>query len=206
MFAGYPVGGRQLRLRYFWNAQIGPGQPDSPPLEATMNEEYPVDESYRVSTLADSELTEDDVLALWAKETGIPGPEARKRVHEVQLVAVKEGRLAGVATSYLKRNELLRMDLWHYRTYVAVADRHSNLAGRLALAGRDHLERQFVEGTDTRASGIAMEIENEGLKTYFNRALWMPLNFTFIGTNNIGQHVRVHYFPGARVPLPEPAS
>jgi hypothetical protein len=201
-FAGYLVDGRLLRLRYFWNAKIGPGPPDSPRLEDTMDEDYPVDPSYRVVPLAESGLTNDDVLALWSHEAGIPDPEARRRVHEVQLVAVKEGRLAGVSTAYIKRNEQLRMDLWHYRTYVAVDDRHSNLAGRLALAGRDHLERQFVEGEDTRAAGMAMEIENEGLKTYFNRALWLPLNFTFIGTNSIGQHVRVRYFPGARAPLP----
>jgi hypothetical protein len=47
---------------------------------------------------------------------------------------------------------------------------------------------------------MAMEIENEGLKTYFNRALWLPLNFKFIGENAHRQHVRVHYFPGVRVP------
>jgi hypothetical protein len=94
------------------------------------------------------------------------------------------------------------MDLWHYRTYVAIAGRHQNLMGRLALAVRDHLEQRFVDGEDTRAVGMAYEIENEGLKTYFNRALWLPLNCYFIGSNAKGDHVRVHYFPGARVPLP----
>jgi hypothetical protein len=201
-FAGYLEDGTQLRLRYFWNAKIGPGPPDSPRLEDTMDEDYPVDPSYRVVRLAESGLTNDDVLALWSHETGMADAEARRRVHEVQLVAVKEGRLAGVSTAYIQRNEQLRMDLWHYRTFVVAADRRSNLAGRLALAGRDHLEREFEEGADTRAPGMAMEIENEGLKTYFNRALWLPLNFNFIGTNSIGQHVRVHYFPGARVPAP----
>ena len=51
--------------------------------------------------------------------------------------------------------------------------------------------------------GRAMEVvyDDEGLKTYFNRALWLPLNFNFIGENKRGDHVRVHYFPGARVPL-----
>jgi hypothetical protein len=67
---------------------------------------------------------------------------------------------------------------------------------------RDHLEQRFVDGEDTRATGMAYEIENDGLKSYFNRALWLPLRCYFIGANSRGDHVRVHYFRGARVPLP----
>ncbi len=202
-YAGYREDGSQLRLRYFWNAKIGPGPDNSPPLEDTMNEEYPVGERYRAVRLAESGLTADDVLALWERETGLAEAEARRRVHEVELVAVSEdGRLAGVSTAYISRNQQLRMDFWHYRTFVAEADRHGNLAGRLALAGRDELERRYVDGEDIRAAGLAMEVENEGLKTYFNRALWLPLGLNFIGENKQGAHVRVRFFPGARAPLP----
>jgi hypothetical protein len=203
VFAGYLDDGSQLRLRYFWNAKIGAGPPNSPPLEDTMDETYPVGEEFKVAPLGESEATAEDVLALWSRETGIPPADARRRVHEVQLVATKVGEgLVGVSTAYIQRNTRLRMDLWHYRTYVAVAARHSNLAGRLALAGQEHLRRRFVAGEDVRAPGMAMEVENEGLKTYFNRALWLPLNFHFIGKTAHGAHLRVHYFPGARVPLP----
>jgi hypothetical protein len=203
VFAGYLEDGSQLRLRYFWNAKIGAGPPNSPPLEDTMDETYPVGEEFHVAPLGESEATAEDVLALWSRETGIPDADARRRVHQVQLVATKKGEgLVGVSTAYIQRNARLRMDLWHYRTYVAVAARHSNLAGRLALAVQDHLRRRFVDGEDTQAPGMAMEIENEGLRTYFNRALWLPLNFHFIGETAAGAHVRVHYFPGARVPLP----
>jgi hypothetical protein len=202
-YAGYLPDGAQLRLRYFWNAKISPGPPDSPPLEQTMDEEYPIDESYRVVPLAESGLTADDVLALWARETGIPEADAQSRVHEVQLVAVnRDGGLAGVSTAYIRRNPQLNMNHWHYRTYVAVAERENNLMGRLALAVRDHLEGRFVTGDDTRAAGIVMEVENQGLRTYFNRALWLPLGMYFIGENPNGAHVRVRYFPGARAPLP----
>jgi hypothetical protein len=202
-FAGYLDDSSQLRLRYFWNAKIGPGPPNSPNLEATKDEEYPVGKEFQVAPLDESGVAPEDVLALWARETGIPPEDARRRVHEVQLVATKEGEgLVGISTAYIQRNAKLRLDLWHYRTYVAVSARHSNLAARLALAVRDHLERRFVDGEDTRAAGMLMEIENEGLKTYFNRALWLPLNFNFIGENANRDHVRVHYFPGARVPAP----
>jgi hypothetical protein len=203
-FASYLDDGSQLRLRYFWNAKIGPGPDNSPPLEATMDETYPVGDEYRVLQFAESPITPDDVLALWARETGIPEADARQRVHQVQLVAVnKHDDLAGISSAYIQRNAQLRMDLWHYRTFVAMAARHSNLAGRLALAVRDRLEQRFVDGQDTQAPGMAMEIENQGLKTYFNRALWLPLNFPFIGEAANGAHVRVHYFPGARAPLPD---
>jgi hypothetical protein len=33
-----------------------------------------------------------------------------------------------------------------------------------------------------------------------------PLQAMFIGENERGSHVRVHYFPGALAPEPEPAS
>ena len=168
-----------------------------------MNEEYPIDERYRVLPIAESDITEEDVLALWQRETGIAEADARKRVHEVQLVAVNaDGHLAGISTAYVQRSRPLGMDLWHYRTYVAVDERHGNLMARLALAVRDLLEERFVEGEDTRASGMAYEVENQGLKSYFNRALWLPLDAQFIGENKQGAHLRVRYFPGARAPLP----
>jgi hypothetical protein len=202
-FAGYTEDGSQLRIRYFWNAKIAPGPPNSPPLEETMNETYPLGEGYEVRPFPESGITPEDVLELWARETGISAGEARKRVNQVQLVAVNEsGGLAGISTAYVQRNAQLRMDLWHYRTYVAVAERNHSLSGRLALAVRDHLEQRFITGEDTRAAGMAFEVENEGLKSYFNRALWLPLNFPFIGENSRGAHVRVHFFPGARVPPP----
>ena len=44
------------------------------------------------------------------------------------------------------------------------------------------------------------EVENEGLKRHFDDALSLPTDFTFIGENQRGDHVRVHYFPGALAP------
>jgi hypothetical protein len=42
------------------------------------------------------------------------------------------------------------------------------------------------------------EVENEGLKRHFDDAL--PTDFTFLGENQRGDHVRVHYLPGALAP------
>ncbi len=40
------------------------------------------------------------------------------------------------------------------------------------------------------------------MKRHLNNAYWPPSDFTFIGENQRGHHRRVHYFPGARVPIP----
>jgi hypothetical protein len=58
---------------------------------------------------------------------------------------------------------------------------------------------------DPRGIGIIYEVENEGLKRHFPLALWLPTEFTFIGENAKGDHVRVHYFPGALAPKPDQA-
>ena len=88
------------------------------------------------------------------------------------------------------------MDLWYFRTFVAAAQRHGHVATQLTFHNRDLLEQRFVSGEDTRAPGVAFELENEGMRRYYNRAVWLPADFVFIGDNQRGDPVRVHYFPG----------
>jgi hypothetical protein len=205
MYAGYLDDGRQVRLRYFWGAAIGPGLPESPSLDETRRHEYPLEERYRIVPLGDSpECTAEDVIRLWAREEALPDPEeAERRASEVSLVAAdRDEGVVGVSSVYLQRSEQLRMDIWHYRTYVASAHRMSNLSAQLIFHNRDLMEQRFTNGEDTRAGGILFELENVGMKSYFNRALWLPADFTFIGETELGAHVRVHYFPGATVPAP----
>ena len=106
----------------------------------------------------------------------------------------------GVSSAYLQRSDQLKMDLWHQRAFVSRDHRHSSVAAHLATGGRDLLEQRFRSGEDTRGAGIAWEVENEELKRYFNRAHWVWTDFTFIGENARGDHVRVHFFEGAEVP------
>ena len=119
-------------------------------------------------------------------------------MNEVLLVATDPGgEPVGVSTAYLQRNEQLRMDLWHYRAFVASGHRMTNVAQILARDGRDELQQRFVTGRDARAGGILYEVENEAVKRHAPYALWRRLDFLFIGENARGDHVRVHYFPGA---------
>jgi hypothetical protein len=202
MLAGNLDDGRQVRIRYFWGAAIGPALPNSPTLDETRELDMRREDRYRIERFDETaEVTADDVLALWEREGVVAAEEAQKRVHEVHLVAVERDEgVVGVSSAYLQRNPQLRMDLWYYRAFVARAHRMSNLAVLLAVNGRELLERRFVDGEDRRVAGVAYEVENDGLKRYFNKALWLPTDFTFIGENERGDHVRVHYFRGANAP------
>ena len=163
-----------------------------------------LDEGYRVELFDEQDtIGPDDVLELWSREGAVPEIEAKRRLPEVHLVGITdEGELAGLSTARIRRNDQLHMDLWFYRAFVAKGHRMSNLAVTLALQGRDLLQERFVSGKDPRAAGIYYDVENEGLKRYFNEAVWYPLRFVFIGENPEGAHVRVWYFPGALAPEP----
>lgn len=210
MFAGYTPDDRQVRIRYFWGATVGPGLPESPSLDEAMAQDTPLEDRYRIEPLAENTaIGSEDVLALWEREGVLPGPMARERVKQVNLVAIKgEREVAGVSTVYLEHSLQLRMDLWHYRTFVGSAHRHTNVARHLISGNRDLLERRFTSGEDTRAPGMIFALENEGMQRHLNTALWAHSRFVFIGEDQHGRHIRVYYFPGARVPLPRstPAS
>jgi hypothetical protein len=208
LFAGYTPDDRQVRIRYFWGAKIGPGHPNSPSTDEQRDVDYSLEDRYRIEMLGESSsVSADDVLAFWKRERAIDEDKALRRVHEVKLVAITgDHEVAGVSTLYLERNPQLRMDLWNYRTFVGDAHRMSNLAAQLIIRNRDLLERRFVSGEDTRAQGVLFDLENEGMQRHLNNAYWPPSDFTFIGENRHGHHRRVHYFPGARVPVPVTAS
>ena len=203
-FAGYTEDGRQLRVRYFEDALVGPGLPNSQSMSETRRIDYSLGDRYRVERFGEAgSVTADDVLALWEREGAMPEAEAQRRVHEVLHVVTERGDgLVALSTAYLERNPQLRMDLWYFRTFVAPAHRHTHVATQLTFHNRDLLERRFLSGEDTRATGVAFELEHVGMRMYYNRAVWDPADFTFIGENQRGDHVRVHYFPGARVPAP----
>jgi hypothetical protein len=158
----------------------------------------------RIDLFAEQDLvSEQDVVDLWTTEGRLSAEEARRRLDELLLVATAPGRqLAGIATTFLKRHDQLRAELWHYRTLVAESHRQTNVALAMALAARDHFVQRFISGEDRRGIGIIFEIENEILKQFEPKAVWPRTGFVFIGETPLGAHVRVHYFPGALAPEP----
>ena len=199
LYAGYLADGRQVRIRWFLGARASGPQP-------VLGFAPTLDRAYEIAPLAGHvAVGADDVVALWEREAAIPTEEARRRVDEVLLVATRKDaprEPIGICTVYLDRNDQLGMDLWHLRVFVATAHRMSYAAWALAMVAQDHLQQRWVSNLDDRAAGIVFEVEHEGLKTRFDEAVWIPLDFAFIGENERGDHVRVHFFPGAVAPLP----
>lgn len=68
------------------------------------------------------------------------------------------------------------------------------------MTGRDHPRERFVKRRGHACGGGDLEGGERRLKRHFDDALWLPTDFTFIGENQRGDHVRVHYFPGALAP------
>jgi hypothetical protein len=195
LYAGYTAEGRQVRIRWFETAMVRP---------AVMELRTALEPGYRVEVYADQTDVDDDaIVGLWTREGILAPDEARRRVGEVLLVATHEGEPVGVVTTFLGHNPQLGLDLWYYRTFVAAEHRRSRVAWALMLVARDHLQQRYVSGADTRAAGIGFNVENEAIRRRANDAGWdRPLDFTMVGENERGEHVRVHYFPGAPAPPP----
>jgi len=190
IYAGYLADGRQVRLAYYSAALSASTWPVPPEFDL-------------VPFAAQDTIGADDVIEMWTSAGVLPLAEARRRVDELQLVAIdKQGDLAGVSTRYLQHNEQLRMDLWYFRAFVAPAYRQSFAATLLAVRGREQLSEAYVSGRDTRAAGMIMEIESELLRRLFPNAVWFPADVIYIADAPNGSHVRVHYFPGALAPEP----
>src|SRR4051812_3320033 len=76
MFAGYTPDDRQVRIRYFEDAVIGPGLPDSQSVSETRAIDYSLGDRYRVEPFSQTDdVTPDDVLALWERERAMPKDE-----------------------------------------------------------------------------------------------------------------------------------
>jgi hypothetical protein len=196
MYAGYLPDGRQLRIRYFEGSVVGAPRP-------VVDFGTGVDRAYRIDVFGEqAAVGADAVVELWSREGALEPDEARRRVDEVLLVATHESgpEPVAVATAYIDRNEQLGMDLWHLRAFVAEAHRFTRTGWTMLMIARDHLQQRFVGGQDVRAGGIVLELENEGLMHRFDEAIWLPADFTYIGENARGDHVRVHFFPGALAP------
>lgn len=201
IFAGRLADGREVRVRWFWDAPAEPGLPNSLKLDDSVAMDWSIGERYRVEPYRGDAETADQILALWAREAAVPDvEEARRRVHETLNVVIdRDEGVVALSTAYIRRSRQLDLDLWYFRTFVSSAHRNTHIATQLTMHNRDLLEQRFLSGEDTRAAGVAFELENPGMRKYINTAIWQPVDFIFIGNNERGVPIRVHYFPGARV-------
>ena len=100
---------------------------------------------------------------------GGPAPGARGPPVAIE----RDEGVVGVSTAYLQHSAQLRMDFWYYRVFVAG---RTAIATWVCCAGDARAESPRAalreRGGHPRRAGIVFEIENEGLKRYFNKALW----------------------------------
>lgn len=195
-----PATGDHLRVRYFAGAIVVEPLPEIVPIfpPERWGSVFPLDERYTIRSFHESDVP--DVLALWAAE-GMPASEARRRVHEVVLVATDEDRsLAGVWTAYLVHQRQLRLDVWALRVFVARPHRRSALAVHLSNHGFGVVEERMAAGAP--GAGMLLEMEDVWLRRAFPRAIGPFRPFVFIGDKPDGTTVYVHYAPGALAPVP----
>jgi hypothetical protein len=206
IYAGHTPEGSQVRVRWFWEATAEPGLPNSLTLDQSMAMDWSIDERYRVEPYSGDPEIASAIVAMWARERAVqPAEEAQRRVHEaINVVIDREDGVVAVSTAFVRRNAQLDLNLWYFRTFVSSPHRNTHIATQLTMHNRDLLEQRFVSGDDTRAAGVAFELENPGMRKYINSAIWQPVDFIYIGDNDRGVPVRVHYFPGARVPAAPP--
>jgi hypothetical protein len=158
---------------------------------------------YRIELFAEQDtVRHEELIEMWERDGAVPPAVSGRRVHQVLFVAISpDGEPASVNSAYLERDPQLAMDLWFIRTFTARDHRMRNLGLALLLRARDHFDREFAEGRETRGSGLGFEIENVGLRVHGD-ATGYPVGATFVGINHRGNPLWVRYFPGVLVPEP----
>jgi len=143
----------------------------------------------------------EEIVDFWIEEKAIPQREiAEKRVDEVCLIARDaENKIISVNTVYKQYSPELKNYFYYYRTFVCPRARKYNVIGEMLFNTIDRLEERFAEKIDNETIGIFLEVENKDLKKRFNQAIWPSSNFVYVGTNQKGDHLRVHYFKNALI-------
>jgi predicted GNAT family acetyltransferase len=124
--------------------------------------------------------------------------EAMERAEEVVFVVRSLGRkIVGICTAKEIFSKRLNNFVYFYRTMIDPDHRKIGLAMDLLMKTRDFLEARFVEGTEEKAIGILLTMENEEMNATFRQAVCPKTGFIFMGFNRNGHQVRVYYFRGA---------
>lgn len=143
----------------------------------------------------------DKAIARWTDDGVVSPGEAKKRARQLLMVATSrsDGTVAGMATTYLQTQPVLRLPLWHMRAYVAPEFRKQEIGMQMLFATVDFHKSQYESGADRSGCGLYMEIENPHIKKYRNEAIWPTTRLAFVGLNAKGDHCRACYFDGARL-------
>ena len=155
-----------------------------------------------------SESCQEEVVRFWAAESALQEREGRQRAPQLLVVARDpDDRVAAVSTAVPILVEQLGFECFYFRTFVGRAHRIRGLGStgivqQMLLKSHEYLNQRFAAGHDPMVLGLYMQIENRNVMIRRNEAIWRDggANVVYIGRTTSGQHVRVWYFDGARIP------
>ena len=153
-------------------------------------------------------VVREEVVAFWQTEGAISDPaQARERALELVVVARNEsGGIVAVSTAQRRRIETLGLDCYYLRMFVGRAARSLEVAGPLLYEAYSALHAHMRQGLEAGVAGVFLEIENRKFQKVIREAVWTwrGMSFVYIGRNPRGSHLRVCYFPDARLPEEAP--
>ena len=156
---------------------------------------------------APGEEARQKVVDFWTKHevfTEKTRQQAEARSHQLLVMALDDNHeIAGVSTAFKQPIQQLGFPCFYYRTFVAPQYRKLwMLSKELFHASYDALNARFQAKHDSDVLGLFLELQNEMLMRHLKYAVWEAdgMNVVYIGKSSSGQHRRVWYFEGAKVP------
>jgi|SRR5450755_1729941 len=140
------------------------------------------------------------VLEFWQRENAIGDEaQAQQRLREVVVHATNEaGEVAGVCTAIPLTLPRLGQPMYYYRCFIGTDWRRMRL-GTSLLKRAFAVLGEYARSHDYPCIGVALELENTGLRETLNMPIW-PINyFIYIGKSQRDLELRVRYFRGARL-------
>ena len=155
-----------------------------------------------------SDVVREDVVDFWLSESALPYGRAIERAHQLLVVCRDaSGAIAAVSTAVAIHVERLGVGMYYFRAFVGRAHRvrglrSSQLAKELLLESYRVLNDRFQQQGDKDGLGLYFEIENRSAQRIRNELVWSDngANVVFTGFLPNGNHARVWYFEGARLP------
>ena len=147
----------------------------------------------------------DDELAarveiFWAKHNAIVSAiDAKSRIPEVAVVAMKNGELCGVGSVFKVFHEPLGHYFYGFRCFIAADFRRQGLAIELVNSVYANLDTSYSIDGQKKPIGIIVNVQHQGLNQSLSEAVRSRSGLIFVGYDSRGRQIRVRYFRNARI-------
>ncbi|ELR68486.1 hypothetical protein C900_00320 [Fulvivirga imtechensis AK7] len=146
------------------------------------------------------EALKQKVISFWAALNAIPPQvDINARANELVFMALDNDQVIGVTTAQRAKIKQLNDNYFYaFRTLIHPDYRIPGLVDKLAVLTRDYFGALYQE-QKTDCIGLITLVENEQMKQQRREAVYPSTGFVFIGRSKAGHHLRVCYFPGAKI-------